>query len=107
MATNAEIMWSFFASNGLTPAGIAGLMGNLYAESGLIPNNMQNSREGTYNDTTYTAAINNKTYSESSFVNDGIGYGIAQWTSSSRKQQLYTYIITNNNGQIDNLQLQL
>ena len=41
-----EKIWSFLKAQGLTDAGAAGLMGNLYAESGLRPNNLQNSYEG-------------------------------------------------------------
>ena len=35
MADNAQIIWNFLKSQGLSDCGIAGLMGNLYAESGL------------------------------------------------------------------------
>ena len=41
-----ERIWSYLKGQGLTDAGAAGLMGNLYAESGLRPNNLQNSYEG-------------------------------------------------------------
>ena len=41
-----EKIWSFLKAQGLTDAGAAGLMGNLYAESGLRPDNLQNSYEG-------------------------------------------------------------
>ena len=37
---NETLIRSFFKSKGLTDAGIAGLMGNLYAESGLNPKNL-------------------------------------------------------------------
>lgn len=60
---NAQKIWDKLISAGLTPAGAAGLMGNLYAESGLNPrptraketapggrcspwSSMTNSREG-------------------------------------------------------------
>ena len=56
---------------------VAGIMGNLYAESGLMPNNLQN----TYNnklgktDAEYTAAVDNGNYGN--FVKDSAGYGLA------------------------------
>ena len=33
--TNAQIIWKYFRGKGFSDCGIAGLMGNLYAESGL------------------------------------------------------------------------
>ncbi len=60
-------------------------MGNLYAESGLMPNNLQN----TYNnklgktDAEYTAAVDNGSYGN--FIKDSAGYGLAQWTYWSKK----------------------
>ena len=38
-----EQIWRFLKAQGMTDAGAAGLMGNLYAESGLRPNNLQNT----------------------------------------------------------------
>lgn len=43
--TNEQIIWNFFKEQGYTDAGAAGAMGNLYAESGLNPINLQNSFE--------------------------------------------------------------
>ena len=42
---NEKIIWDYFKGKGFTDAGTAGLMGNLYAESGLNPKNLQNSFE--------------------------------------------------------------
>jgi hypothetical protein len=33
-------MWNYFLKNGMTEYGVAGLMGNLYAESSLRPTNL-------------------------------------------------------------------
>ena len=41
--TNEEKIWNYLIGKGLSVYGAAGLMGNLYAESGLRPNNLQNS----------------------------------------------------------------
>ena len=75
-------------SAGLTEAGAAGLLGNLQAESGLNPQNLQNSFEKKLgmSDQDYTAAVDCGAYG--SFVTDGAGYGLAQWTYSSRKAAL-------------------
>ena len=63
-------------------------MGNLFAESGLIPTNLQNSYESKLgmNDASYTAAVDNGSYTN--FTYDSAGYGLAQWTYWSRKQDL-------------------
>lgn len=90
--SNEEKIWNFLIDKGLSKYGVAGLMGNLYAESGLNPTNMQNSYEKKldYTDKTYTEAIDNGTYT--GFVKDSVGYGLAQWTFWSRKQNLLNYI---------------
>lgn len=71
--------------------GAAGLMGNLYAESALRSNNLQNTYEKKlgYADAVYTAAVDDGTYTN--FVNDGAGYGLAQWTYWSRKEALLKF----------------
>lgn len=85
-----EKIWNFLIANGYTKAGTSGLMANLRAESGLVPNNLENSRtEELGSDTYYTAAVNNKSYTKDQFVNDRAGYGLAQWTYYTRKRALY------------------
>jgi len=71
--------------------GAAGLMGNLYAESALRPNNLQNSYEKKLGmtDESYTAAVDNGSYTN--FVKDSAGYGLAQWTYHTRKAALLDY----------------
>ena len=44
-----------------------------------------------YSEVKEDANVDNGTYSKESFVNDGAGYGLAQWTYSSRKKALYEY----------------
>lgn len=88
---NETAVWKYLKSQGLTSAGVAGLMGNIYAESGLDPKNLQNSYEKSlgYTDETYTTAVDNGTYTN--FVRDKAGYGLCQWTYWSRKQALYAF----------------
>ncbi len=92
-AADPKVIWDFFKSQGLNDYGIAGLMGNLYAESGLKPTNLQNTYEKKlgYTDAEYTAAVDQKIYTN--FVNDSAGYGLAQWTYYSRKQNMLTFHI--------------
>lgn len=67
----------------------AGIMGNLYCESGWNPMNLQNSYEKKLKmtDLDYTMAVDYGTYT--SFATDHAGYGLAQWTTKARKQNLY------------------
>ena len=91
MASNEQIIWQFFKKQGFTDAGTAGMMGNLFAESALSPINLQNSYEKKlgYTDSSYTAAVDNGSYGN--FVKDSAGYGLAQWTYWSRKQNLLNF----------------
>ena len=88
---NEKTIWNFLTGKGLNAYAVAGIMGNLYAESGLMPNNLQN----TYNnklgktDAEYTAAVDNGSYGN--FIKDSAGYGLAQWTYWSRKQALLNH----------------
>lgn len=84
-------IWNFLIGKGLNHFAAAGIMGNLFAESGLRSNNVQNSYEKKlgYTDASYTAAVDNGTYSN--FVNDAAGYGICQWTYWSRKKALFDF----------------
>ena len=86
--TAEEQIFNFLIGKGMTPAGAAGLMGNLYAESGLKPTNLENTYERALGltDEAYTAAVDSGAYAD--FVNDCAGYGLAQWTFWSRKQGL-------------------
>lgn len=99
------IIWDYFVERIQNERGVAGLMGNLQAESGLMPNNVQN--ELGWTDEDYTNAVNNGSYSEHQFVNDSIGYGLAQWTTSDRKQGLYIRFEESIEHDISDIYLQL
>lgn len=87
----AKTIWDFLIGKGLNAYAVAGIMGNLQAESALNPQNLQNTYEKKlgYTDNTYTQAVDNGTYTN--FVKDSAGYGLAQWTYWSRKQALLQY----------------
>lgn len=91
---NEEKIWNFLKSKGLNDFGAAALMGNLYAESGLNPCNLQNTYERKLgmSDTEYTAAVDAGKYR--CFVSDCAGYGLAQWTHWSRKEALLNHVKT-------------
>lgn len=86
--TTEEKIWNYLKGEGLTDCGAAGLMGNLFAESGLKPNNLQNSYNKKLNitDEEYTSLVDGNHYPD--FISDKAGYGLAQWTFWSRKKGL-------------------
>lgn len=89
--SNARRIWDKLRAAGLSEAGIAGLMGNLKAESNLIATNLQNTFESKlgFTDESYTAAVDAGTYGN--FITDGAGYGLAQWTYHTRKAELLAF----------------
>ena len=94
--TNEEKIWNYFKCKGFNDFGTAGMMGNLYAESGLKPNNLQNTGNTKLGmtDDEYVAAIDNGTYTKDQFVYDGQGAFLAQWTYWSRKKALYEFMVS-------------
>ena len=99
-------IWDFLIKEGFNSFGVAGLMGNLYAESGLRSNNMEDQYQSKigYNDDSYTCAVDNGTYTN--FITDAVGYGLAQWTYWTRKQNLLKFARQNNKS-IGDLDMQL
>ena len=81
---NEKAIWDYLYGKIGNAYGVAGLMGNLYAESALRPNNLQNTYEKKLglSDTQYTAKVDDGSYTN--FVKDSAGYGLAQWTYWSR-----------------------
>lgn len=102
----ALYIWNFLKSKGLNDYAVAGVMGNLWAESALRPNNLQNSfeRKLGMTDKGYTKAVDDGSYKN--FIHDKAGYGLAQWTWWSRKQALL-YFAEKKMRHIDDLQMQL
>lgn len=88
---NEAAIWEFFKAKNFSDYAIAGIMGNLYAESALSPINLQSTGNKKLNmtDEEYTAAVDNDSYNN--FIKDSHGYGLAQWTYWTRKQNLYNY----------------
>ena len=84
-------VWDFLRGKGLNNYAAAGVMGNLYAESSLRANNLQDSFEKRLevSDAEYTESTDTGAYQN--FAMDGAGYGLAQWTYWKRKATLYNY----------------
>lgn len=104
--TNAEIIWKYFENKKFNPYAIAGIMGNMKAESNLLPNNLQSTYEKSLGmtDEQYTKAVDNGTYTN--FIHDSAGYGLAQWTYWSLKEDLYN-LCKERNKSISDIQCQL
>lgn len=85
-------IWKLLYTDIQNKYGVAALMGNLYAESALKSTNLQNSYEKSLGmtDSEYTAAVDNGSYTK--FASDSAGYGLAQWTYSTRKKKLLAYV---------------
>ena len=86
-----KAVWDFLRGKGLNNYAVAGIMGNLYAESALRPNNLQDSFEKRLelSDAEYTESTDTGAYQN--FAMDGAGYGLCQWTYWRRKAALYDY----------------
>lgn len=85
---NEKVIWDYLMGKLNNAYGTAGMMGNLFAESSLRPENLQNTFEKRLgmSDTQYADAVNNGSYTN--FVHDSAGWGLAQWTFWSRKDGL-------------------
>lgn len=95
-------IWNYLTSHGMTKAGAAGMMGNMYYESGLIPYKVETlclkrlAQAGKYyTDSTYTAFVDDGTITREQFLHPlpgkQYGYGLCQWTSPGRKGALYDF----------------
>ena len=87
-----KLIWDALITFLKNPYGAAVMMGHLEAESGLNPQNLENSfeRKLGLTDAQYTAAVDNGSYQ--GFISDSCGYGIAQWTYAPRKKGLLDYV---------------
>lgn len=96
--TDRDKIWTFLMSEISNPYGVAGLMGNIEAESAYIAINLQDAFEKrlAFTDRTYTDAVDCGIYTREQFTKDGAGYGLAQWTYPTRKAGLYDYCKSSN-----------
>ncbi len=69
-ADNPEKIWNYFVTHGLQPHHAAGIMGNMWAESGLDP------------------AVHQGHQQLGDLPVNGVGFGLVQWTFTVRQQPL-------------------
>lgn len=98
--TPKERTWNFLAERISNQYAIAGIMGNLQAESGFIFNILETYAKKVlaehgqnWTNETYTKAVDSGEITRSRFLNPlpgkQFGYGLAQWTFPTRKAGLY------------------
>lgn len=82
-----QLIYDKLRAAGLTHSGVCGVMGNLMAESSMIANIAQRGMT-KLTDKEYTDKYDNY---PTACYRDGVGYGLAQWTYWSRKQELFEF----------------
>ena len=88
---NEKRIWDTLMGAIGNPYGVAGIMGNLMAESSLNPrcktggNKMVDGEQ-------YTNSVNQGYISGEVFAHDGVAYGLVQWCYWSRKERLYKFL---------------
>ena len=89
-ASQPKAIWDYLYARLGNAYGVAGIMGNMYMESGLRPNNLDNTANSVFgmSDEEYTNAVDSGTYTD--FATDRSYYGLNQW-GGSRKQKLLNY----------------
>lgn len=106
--SNEEKTWNYLLGKGFTKYAAAGIIGNLMAETGLKPNNVEDASqaEALYGDEKFTEMIDNGIVTRSEFIQSSkygvpagwggynyngltYGYGLAQWTDPTRKGNFY------------------
>lgn len=99
--TYTDALFNGLMAAGCTIYGACGAMGNIYAESGANPRNLENLCEKRlnykYTDDTYTEAVDRGEITRAFFLhplgdNRQYGYGFCQWTSAGRKAGLYDLV---------------
>lgn len=95
-SSDRQKIWNYLRSKGYSKEAAAGIMGNLKAESAYKSNNLEGQYERKFNmsDQEYTTAVDKGTRNRNTFINDKAGYGLAQWTYSTRKDKLYSNTVS-------------
>ena len=84
-----QTIYDALRAGGLSPAGACAMMGNMWAESGLKSNNVQDNCP--MGDRDYTYNVEQGIMTRWQFMSDRYGYGLCQWTYPGRKDHLYMF----------------
>lgn len=82
---SAQTIYIKLVQSGMSPVGACAMMGNMKAESAMRADNVQDGYG--YTDEDYTAKVDAGQLE----FRDGIGYGLCQWTYSTRKRNLLDF----------------
>lgn len=108
--SDSKKIWDYLLAKIGNKYGVAGLMGNLEAESGLHADRVQGDIPYSDYSKEYTAKVDSGDISRYAFIHDGPnggGYGLAQWTYSARKANLYDLWVSGDYDSIGSLDLAL
>lgn len=89
MIVDVKDAYEFFKSCGLSAYGSAAIVANIYAESNMDSENLENIYNSRWKITNkeYVQKVDTTAYN----FNDGAGFGLCQWTYRSRKVALQEY----------------
>jgi hypothetical protein len=82
-------IYDVFRKHGISHIGACALIGNLKAESDLNP--CANEELPQHRWEQYVGEVDSGAISRNDFIYAGYGFGLAQWTYWSRRQELYDY----------------
>lgn len=85
---DAKIIWDELMKEIKNPYGVAGLMGNLFAESSLNPL-CKTGGDKSIAGWQYAQMVDDLTIGMNEFAHDGVAFGLAQWKYWSRKEKMY------------------
>ena len=124
--SNEEKIWNYLLGLGYSKAGVSGVMGNWMQESGLMSNNVEDASkaQSLFGDEGFTSKVDDGSISKEEFIQSSkyavpagwhgynyngltYGYGLAQWTDSGRKTNLYEFWKSQNVTSIGDLKMQL
>ena len=89
-----QTVYCVLREGGLSRAAVIGFMANIESESKFRANNVED--EKGWSDEEYVHALNTCKISKARFAEDGIGFGLCQWTHRYRKQRLYDFAYMSN-----------
>ena len=84
-----QTIYNALRAGGLSLAGACAMMGNMWAESGLRSNNVQDNCP--MSDSDYTYNVDHGIMTKWQFETDRYGYGLCQWTLDTRKDALFLF----------------
>lgn len=90
--SNTQKIYSVLTSYGMTQDGALGVLGNLDCESNLYSCRLQGDYDAGFTKSkNYASQVDSGAYNRYTFAHDARGWGLAQWTFWSRKEELYDF----------------